>query len=291
MLYGVPPCQRVGRWSLVQSSPVDPGSEEIALVSLPPDTVNCEPLQPTISYANAGSSQRRIKVIELGMEVILALPTAYMTSRKRVPEIFEAMKVAQAPERFSTRFLEQLEFKAKGDRLVINVLKALGFLDETGKPVGRYYEFLDQTQSERVLAEGIREAYGDLFAVNVNAQDLSKNEIVGKMKTLSQGRYSHAVLGHMADTFLTLCKIGDFSDPLGRSPAAEIGDGDAAEGEEDDEPPPEEPKSPGGSGFPPSPGSRVDIGGLVYNIQIVLPETRDAGVYDALFRSLKEHLT
>lgn len=32
------------------------------------------------------------------------------------------------------------------------------------------------------------------------------------------------------------------------------------------------------------------IGGLVYNIQIVLPESRDPVVYDALFRSLKEHL-
>jgi len=34
----------------------------------------------------------------------------------------------------------------------------------------------------------------------------------------------------------------------------------------------------------------VKLGGLVYNIQIVLPETRDLAVYDALFRSLKEHL-
>ena len=35
---------------------------------------------------------------------------------------------------------------------------------------------------------------------------------------------------------------------------------------------------------------KVDLGGLVYNIQIVLPETRDVAVYDALFRSFKEHL-
>jgi hypothetical protein len=28
----------------------------------------------------------------------------------------------------------------------------------------------------------------------------------------------------------------------------------------------------------------------VYNIQIQLPESRDQGVYDALFRSLKTHL-
>lgn len=32
------------------------------------------------------------------------------------------------------------------------------------------------------------------------------------------------------------------------------------------------------------------LGGLVYNIQIQLPESRDPVVYDALFRSLKAHL-
>lgn len=37
-------------------------------------------------------------------------------------------------------------------------------------------------------------------------------------------------------------------------------------------------------------GTSVDLGGLVYNIQIVLPESRDPSVYDALFRSLREHL-
>lgn len=34
----------------------------------------------------------------------------------------------------------------------------------------------------------------------------------------------------------------------------------------------------------------VRLGGLVYNIQIQLPESRDPTVYDALFRSLKVHL-
>jgi hypothetical protein len=33
-----------------------------------------------------------------------------------------------------------------------------------------------------------------------------------------------------------------------------------------------------------------NLGGLVYTIQIQLPESRDPAVYDALFRSLKTHL-
>lgn len=203
----------------------------------------------------------------------MALPTAYLTSRKRLPDIFDAIKTAQAPEKFTQKFLETLEFKAKGDRLIINVLKSLGFLDDTGKPTQRYHEYLDQTQSERILAEGLREAFSDLFAVNTKANELTKSELVGKLKTLSQGQYSDAVIGHMADTFVSLSKLADFK-RHGKSGKQK--------------PHPETPVTHPSVDTPPS--GDLNLGGLVYNIQIVLPETRDQAVYDALFKSLRQHL-
>lgn len=205
----------------------------------------------------------------------MALPTAYMTSRKRLPDIFDAIKTAKAPEIFTQKFLETLEFKSKGDRLIINVFKALGFLDDTGKPIQRYYEYLDQTHSDKVLAQGIREAYSDLFAVHTKANELQKPELLGKLKTLSQGSYSDAVLNHMADTFLALVKQADFKEllrkPLKTGPN---------KGKVDEIKPIEKVDSEAG----------LSLGGLVYSIQIVLPETRDQGVYDALFKSLRQHL-
>ena len=42
------------------------------------------------------------------------------------------------------------------DRLIIGVLKSLNFLDDGGRPTQRYFEYLDQTQSERVMADAIR---------------------------------------------------------------------------------------------------------------------------------------
>ena len=33
----------------------------------------------------------------------------------------------------------------------------------------RYYAFLDQTQAPRILADGIRDAYVDLFEENINS--------------------------------------------------------------------------------------------------------------------------
>lgn len=204
----------------------------------------------------------------------MALPTSYLTSSKNLEGILAAMQGAQAPEKFTQAFLESLEFKGNGDRLIIGVLKSIGFLDESGRPAERYFRFLDQTQAAKVLAEGVREAYQDLFRVNTKAQELSKLEVMNKFKTLGQGQISEAVLDKMAMTFVALAKLGDFQSPTHST--APVGGQPPSQNDEQEK------------NAPPHGG--VKLGGLVYNIQIVLPESRDAAVYDALFQSLRRHL-
>jgi hypothetical protein len=217
----------------------------------------------------------------------MALPKAYLTSTKNADAILSAIQQGQAPKQFTTRFLEGLGFKTSSDRLMIGVLKALKFLDEGGTPRQRYFEFLDQGQSARVLAEAVREAYGDLYQLNNKAHELTRQDVKGKMKTLTQGQYTDAVLDKMASTFFALAKNADFdavAPPTKPTTDESANDEDALPDEEasldtgvDD-------------------GSRrrrrppVELGGLVYNIQIQLPESRDPAVYDALFTSLRSHL-
>ncbi|QGX99163.1 hypothetical protein EI983_13140 [Roseovarius faecimaris] len=212
----------------------------------------------------------------------MALPTAYLTSAKNLKPILEAMQTAQAPDKFTTRFLVSLGFSSSSDRLIIGVLKALGFLDQDGKPTDRYYRYLDQTQSEKVLAEGIREAYEDLFKIRTDAQNLSSAEVINKAKTLSQGSMSESVLKKFSLTFSSLVKLADFSDPVlvAGSPAS------VTEDETEDSTASEVEKSPSN----PKRQTKSSLGGLHYNIQIILPATRDPAIYDALFKSLKEHI-
>ncbi|GEA79860.1 DUF5343 domain-containing protein [Cellulomonas uda] len=209
----------------------------------------------------------------------MALPSAYLTSFKNTPDIFRAIQGAQAPERFTQKFLEGLGFPSSNDRTMINVLKALGFLDDSGVPQRRYHEFLDQTRSAVVLAEGMRAAYADLFKVNKNAHTMTTAEVKNKMKTLSEGAFTERVLSQMAGTFTTLAKEADFSAaPVDRGGDADPGDTDDTSTEE---PVRDEPVARGGG---------LRFGSLAYNINIVLPESRDPAVYDALFRALREHL-
>ncbi len=208
----------------------------------------------------------------------MSLPTSYLTSTKNLKAVLEAIQSAQAPEKFTQRFLESLEFKSNTDRLIIGVLKSLNFLDEQGRPTNRYFQYLDQTQGRRVLAEAISDTYDDLFRVNINAHKLSKQDVVNKFKTLSQGSISESVLDKMASTFVHLCGLADFS-----APAASESNDDATQESAapiDVEKPDEAPTD----------TTRFRLGGLHYNIQIILPESRDPKVYDALFKSLKEHL-
>ncbi len=213
----------------------------------------------------------------------MAVPTAYLTTSKNLEAMLNAITTAQAPPKFTQTFLEGLGFKSKSDRLIINVLKALGLLTPSGEPTQRYYDYLDPAQSGRVLADAMRDAYSDVFQLKRDAQTMSRTELKGKLKTLTQGQYSDAVLSKMALTFDALAKLADWSAP----PALPPGDsgGDAPAGEEDGNG-----AGNGGGGDRGGGRARLPIDGLVYNIQIQLPESRNQAVYDALFKSLREHL-
>ena len=124
----------------------------------------------------------------------MALMTAYLVTLKNAEAFFNSIQGAKAPERFTAKFLKDLDFSSSNDRLYIGLLKGLGFLDENGSPTERYFQFLDQSQSRRVLAEALRQAYEDLFALNKNAQKMSVDEIKGKLKSLTQGQKSDTVI-------------------------------------------------------------------------------------------------
>jgi len=208
----------------------------------------------------------------------MSLPTSYLTSMKNLSGILNSIVGAQAPDKFTTRFLESLGFSSATDRLMIGVLKSLGFLADDGKPTQRYFDYLDQTRSSVVMAEAVREAYADLFRVNKQANKLSKIEITNKLKTLTQGQYSEGVLVNMALTFGGLCNHSDFETmPISRD-TKEPSVTAVSQDSEIQQPFVQSAKG-------------LSIGGLVYNIELVLPESRDPKVYDALFESLRRHLT
>lgn len=208
----------------------------------------------------------------------MALPEQYLLTTKNVDSFFNSLLNAQAPQKFTYKFLEQLEFKSTNDRLFIGVLKALGFIDSYGIPQEIYYKFLDQTQSKTILASAIKNTYVDLFALNTKANEMSSSEVKNKLKTLTQGSKSDVVLSCMANTFTSLCKYADFSKQQ-ITDLVKINNQNI----ETEELPNDNQKLQ-------QVISKSISTEMHYNIQIHLPESRDITVYDAIFKSLKEHL-
>ena len=203
----------------------------------------------------------------------MALPTSYLITVKNLTNFLNSIISAQAPERFTNKFLIDLGFASSNDRLFIGVLKMLNFLDEGGAPTNNYYHFIDQTQSKKVLASAIKEAYKDLFALKKDAYNYSIDEVKNKMKTLTEGQKSANVIGCMATTFKALCDYADFRSPNLENVAKSLEDINKKETKEIS-----------------ADCSNCKKTELHYNIQIHLPETRDIAVYDAIFQSLKKHI-
>jgi len=143
----------------------------------------------------------------------MALTSAYLVAAKNLPAFLEALRGAKAPDRFTLKFVEDLGFKSTNDRLFIPLLKGLGFLDEVGAPKQRYFDFLDDSQWKYVLADGIRYAYEDLFRLNKKANSMTRADLTGKLKSLTQGKYSDQVLNLMTKTFTELVKLANFDRP------------------------------------------------------------------------------
>lgn len=212
----------------------------------------------------------------------MALTNAYLQTTKNLQSIINSIVSAKAPERFTNKFLEDLGFKSSNDRLYIGLFKALGLLDENSAPTSRYHQLLDQAETGKVLAMGIQEAYGDLFALRKDAQKLTCDEVKGKLKTLTQGQKSDNIIQLMSNTFKALCDIADWNSTMSTqvnpSTTGTISSVDTPVSDESQE------------RFSEIHSNTSDKMNLHYNIQIHLPETTNMAVYDAIFQSLKKHL-
>ncbi len=201
----------------------------------------------------------------------------YMASIKNVTAILTKMQNAGVPDAFGYDFLRDLGFTSSNDRSVVKVLKYLGMLDASGKPLTPYREFTNHLKSPFILADRLRAAYDDLYLTDKNAHDKSTEELKGWFK--SKTGNGDAVAKKIASTFKAFASFADFS----RAPATPTPEPQPPP--VDDLPEPEPiPK------IVPKPGeSKLDLG-LVYRLEIHLPDTQNVETYRAIFRALREEM-
>src|SRR5882724_3998946 len=198
----------------------------------------------------------------------------YMISAKNVPQMLTAAQKAAVPESFGHEFLKDLGFTSSNDRGFVKILKYLGMLDASGKPQASYREFVDQTRSRAVLANRIRHAYDDLYNANPDAHKKTSEQLKGWFKTKTGA--GDAVALKMATTLKTFAEWADFTalgvdvKPIENGKKKEE-DGKKKEDAVKKSPPP----------------VTSDIG-LVYRLEIHLPDTQNIDTFRAIFRARRE---
>ena len=202
----------------------------------------------------------------------------YVLAPSFIAPIFDAIKKASVPPNFTTDFLQtKLGFKTSSANAVIPLLKKLGFLTQDGAPTERYKNYRHAIHGPATLGDAIREAYKELFMANEYAYKLSREEVEELVKTMTGAKEESRVVAAVVATFDELCKLAEFEiQPVSAIPKVET---EAAKIEE---------RAPVSSvQLPVIHGKKLN---LSYTINLNLPATTDIEVFNAIFKSLKEHL-
>jgi Family of unknown function (DUF5343) len=168
--------------------------------------------------------------------------------------------------------LKDWGFTSTNDRAFISLLKAIDFLTADGKPTQRYLDYRDHSRSKQILGKAIRDAYDDIFLIKEHPTTSDRSLVEGKFKSFHN--VTDNLAGLMAKTFYGLLAIADLS-TVRFTPA------DAALVEK-------QPKKMEEQSY--TTKNILPATGLHYNIQIHLPATKGVEVFNAIFKSLKDHL-
>lgn len=199
----------------------------------------------------------------------MALPSTYTQAYGQLGEFFSKIRDAQAPDKFTNQILKDLGFKSNNHRPFIPLMKSLGFLAADGTPTQRYHDYRNHSMSKNKMGEALKEAYSDIFLIKEKPTTSDRELIQGKFKSFHNASDNVAKLH--TNTFYALLDLANLDSKKTKQQdvEAEIEPSKAIEQEAI---------------------VKATSLGLHYNIQIHLPTTKDVEVYNAIFKSLKDHL-
>lgn len=201
----------------------------------------------------------------------------YVNAYGSISKLFAEVTKASVPPKFTQDFLETvLGMKSSSHRALIPLLKKLHFLDAAQVPTEAYKNFREHSQSGAVMAAQIKAAYPDIYRANEYAHNLKKEELQSKLRTLLGAAEDDPTVPAVVATFMELTKLANFKASSAPAPIAKQPDAET-----------EKRRELGDTGE-----RRMQLGnvGLSYTINLNLPATTEIEVFNAIFKSLKEHL-
>jgi len=199
--------------------------------------------------------------------------TPYTVLAGKIKTYFDKFQQAGVPQKVDAGWLKSIGCWAGGnDNYILTVLKYIGFIDSSNAPTELWKSYKDPTKARTTLAKGIREGYKELFDTYPDANRKDKDTLYAFFSAKT-GKAKKTVT-YMVNTFTGLCQLADFGAEEYKKEQKEM----LGEGEE--------------KGKKKLQMMTQIPEGLVVNmnIQITLPITEDAKVYENIFKALREQL-
>lgn len=153
------------------------------------------------------------------------------------------------------------------------LLKRIGFISNEGKPTDLYAKFQSDAGRAGAALEGLRKGFPELFKKNTYVHSLNEDQVKDVLVEITGLKKTDPIISSIYGTFDA---IRSFVPPKFIPKADSDGDaGNVQDAGGDDR------------GRDELPIGRL---GLSYHINIVLPETKDIQVFNAIFQSLKQNL-
>jgi hypothetical protein len=201
----------------------------------------------------------------------------YLTASGTLKKVLDRIIEAQQPPRFNADFLENvLNLTGGGARATIPILKKMGFVASDGAPTALYSKFRTNGGRSAAALQGMQNAFAEIFRKSGYAHTATDAKIKDVIVEITGLSPTDPVAAAIKGTFSVLksyvpsdTKVDDIHVEVSKKEEATASDRSAA-----------------ATNFSTETGSIR----LAYNINIVLPETADLNVLNAIFRSIKENL-
>jgi hypothetical protein len=196
----------------------------------------------------------------------------YLNAPSNITKVLQKIKEAETPPRFSQDYLATtLQMPGGSAKPVVPFLKRTGFLATDGTPTELYKRFRG-ADGGAAVADALRLGYKPIYRINEYAHDATETKLKDMIVQATGAEKGSARVGAIASSFKALKSFADFS---ARSDRSSEGAPTKATSDE-----------PNGT------IAKTSVAGLQlgYTINLHLPATADIAVFDAIFRSLKEHL-
>lgn len=201
-----------------------------------------------------------------------------MYSPGTVKTVLDKIRSAATPPRVTTDFVNTvLQIKGGTGGTVTPFLKKIGFVASDGTPTDIYKRFRNPNSAGRAMADAIRLGYQELLKANEYFYKLDDKALLALIVQVTGVETDNRAAALTLASLKSLKSYADF-DANDLKTDREDGGGTLE-----------------GSQTVALPGPRLPSDGklglnLSYTINLNLPATADQAVFNAIFRSLKEHL-